>query len=59
MGLPVACVEIGILDGVARVEHPAVPHIDAAMGHAGGIVGAGKEHKVAGLGAVCPGGYVV
>ena len=32
MGLPVTCVEVGVADGVAAMEHPAVAHIDAHMG---------------------------
>ena len=31
MGLPIAAVEVGIADGVATMEHPAVAHIDAHM----------------------------
>ena len=50
MRLPVACVEIGVPDGIATMEHPAIAHIDAHMGNAGGIVSPGKEHEIAGAG---------
>ena len=59
MGLPVARVEVGVADGVATMEHPAIAHINAYMGDAGGIVCSRKEHQIAGLGAARPGGDVV
>ena len=31
MGLPVARVEVGVADGIATMEHPAIAHIDAHM----------------------------
>lgn len=59
MRLPVACVQVGVLDGISAMEHPAVPHIDAHMRNAGGIIRSGEEHQIAGQGAVCPGADVV
>ena len=59
MGLPVTRVEVGVADGVATMEHPAIAHINAYMGDAGGIVCSRKEHQIAGLGAARPGGDVV
>lgn len=50
MGLPVGAVQVGILDGVATMEHDPVAHIDATMGNAGGVVGAHEEHQIAGAG---------
>ncbi len=50
MGLPICAVEIGILNGVAAMEHDPVAHIDAAMGYAGCLVGADEEHQIAGAG---------
>ena len=50
MGLPVACVQVGILDGVTAMQHHPVADINAHMGHAAGIVGAHEEHQIAGLG---------
>ena len=50
MRLPVACVEIGIPDGIATMEHPAIAHIDTHMGNAGGIISPGEEHQIAGAG---------
>ena len=49
MGLPVACIQICILDGIATVDHHPVPHIDATVGHARRVIGADKEHQIAGL----------
>ena len=59
MGLPVAAVQVGVPDGISAMEHPAVPHIDAAMGYARRVIRSREENKVAGLGAACPGGEVV
>ena len=39
MGLPVAAVQVGISDGIATVKHPAIPHIQATVGHAVGVGG--------------------
>ena len=50
MRLPVACVEIGVPDGIATMEHPAIAHIDAHMGNAGGIISPGEEYKITGRG---------
>ena len=49
MGLPVTCIQICILDGIATVDHHPVPHIDATVGHARRVIGADKEHQIAGL----------
>ena len=59
MGLPIAAVQIGVTDGVAAMEHPAIPHINAAMGNARGVIGSREENQIAGLGVICPGGNVV
>ena len=59
MRLPVACVEIGVPNGIATMEHPAIAHIDAHMRNAGSIVSPGEEHEIAGAGAVCAGADVV
>ena len=58
-GLPVVCVQVGILDGVAAVQHHPITHIDAHMGHPGCIVGAHEEHQIAGLGVGYRGGNIV
>ena len=50
MGLPVSCVQVGILDGVTAMQHHSVAHIDAYMRYAGCVVYPHKEHQVAGLG---------
>ena len=59
MGLPVTCVQVGILDGIAAMQHHPVAHIDAYMGHAGCVVGAHEEHQITGLGVGYRGGNVV
>ena len=59
MGLPVARVQVGILDGVAAMQHHPVAHIDAHMGHTAGVIGAHEEHQIAGLGIGYRGGNVV
>ena len=59
MGLPVACVQVGILDGVAAMQHHPVAHIDAYMRYAGCVVGTHEEHQIAGLGIGYRGGNVV
>jgi hypothetical protein len=43
MGLPVARVQVGILDGVAAVQHHPVAHIDAYMRYASCVVGAHED----------------
>ena len=48
MALPVACVDAGVLDGIAAMEHHPVSHIDTHMGGAGGVVCALEEDQVAG-----------
>ena len=32
------------------MQHDRITHIQADVGHAGGVVGANNKHKVAGLG---------
>ena len=59
MGLPIAAVEVGIADGVATMEHPAVAHIDAYMGNACCVIGADKEHQITGAGAARSGADVI
>ena len=59
MGLPVTCVEVGILDGVAAMQHHPIAHIDAYMRYAGCVVGAHEKHQIAGLGIGYRGGNVV
>ena len=59
MGLPVARVEVGVADGIATMEHPAIAHIDAHMGDPRGIVSPREEYQVAGFGAARPSGDVV
>src|SRR5699024_2637877 len=49
MGMPVTCIQICILDGNATVDHHSVPHIEATGGHARRVIGADKEHQIAGL----------
>ena len=49
MRLPVTCIQVCILDGIATVDHHPVPHIDATVGHARRVIGADKEHQIAGL----------
>lgn len=48
MGLPVACVDISILDGVAAMQHNPVTHINAHMGNARCVISAGEKHQIAG-----------
>ena len=59
MGLPVARIQVGILDGIAAMQHHPVTHIDTHMGHAGCVVGAHEEHQIAGLGVGYRGGNIV
>ena len=59
MGLPVARIEVGVADGVATMEHPAVAHIDAHMGDPRRVISPREEHQVAGFRAARPGGDVV
>ena len=59
MGLPIAAVEVGVADGISRVEHPAVAHIDAAMGNSRCVIGADKEYQIAGTWAARPGTDVI
>ena len=49
MRLPVACIQVCILDGIATMDHHPVPHIDATMGHARCVIGAYKKHQIAGF----------
>lgn len=41
------------------MEHPAVTHINAHMGNAGGIVCPGEEHQISGLGVTDTGTDVI
>ena len=59
MGLPVARIEVGVADGVATMEHPAVAHIDAHMGNPRGVISPREKYQVAGFGIARPGGDVV
>ena len=59
MGLPIAAVEVGVTDGVATMEHPAVAYIDAHMRNARCVIGADKEHQITGAGAARPGADVI
>ena len=59
MGLPVACVEVGVTDEIPTMEHPAVTYIDAHMGNPRSVVGSREKYQVTGLRAACPGGDVV
>ena len=59
MGLPVTRVEVGIADGVATMEHPAVAHINAHMGDPRRVISPREKYQVAGFGAARPGGDVV
>ena len=62
MGLPIAAVQVGISDGIATVEHPAIPHIQATVGHAvgvGGGVGVFEKYQVAGPWGAGSGAVVV
>lgn len=49
MALPVLCVDIGVADGIAAVDHPIVSHIDAYMGNARCIIGSFEENQITGL----------
>ena len=46
MGLPVACVDVGIGDGVPAVDHHPASDVNAHMGRAIGVIGALKEDDV-------------
>ena len=64
MGLPIACIEFCVLNGIPtmqkhRVSAFVLPDIKAHMGNAGGVVGADEKYKVAGLGLLNAGRYVV
>lgn len=48
MTLPIPCVQVGVADGVAAMDHPIVSHIDTYMGDSGGVIGAFKEYQVTG-----------
>lgn len=50
MALPVLGVDDGVRNGVSAVDHPIIPHINAHMGHAGGVIGPLEENKVPGAG---------
>ena len=59
MGLPIAAVEVGVADGISRVEHPAVTYIDATMGNSRRVIGADKKHQITGPWAARPGAGVI
>ena len=59
MGLPVACIQIRVADGVATMKHPAVAHIDAHMGNPRRVISPREEYQVTGFGIARPGGDVV
>ena len=59
MGLPVARVEVGVADGIARMDHHPVPHIDTTVGNAACIIGALKKDQIAGAGRAGGGADVV
>ena len=59
MGLPVARVQVGILDGVAAMQHHPVAYIDAAMGDPRRVISPREEYQVTGFGIARPGGDVV
>ena len=41
------------------MDHHPVPHIDATMGHARRVIGADKEHQIAGAGCAGRGADVI
>ena len=49
MGLPVACVDVGIGNGVPAVDHHPASNVNAHMGCPIGVIGALKEDDVSGL----------
>ena len=59
MGLPVTCVEVGVADGVATMEHPTIAHIDAHMGDPRRVISPREKYQVAGFGTARPGGDIV
>ena len=50
MVLPVGCIDAGILNGVASMNHLTIAHIDSHMADIGRIIGALKENDVTRLG---------
>ena len=53
MSLPVRCIEVGVGNRGPTVDHHAVPHIDATVGHAvrvGRVIGVLEKHQIAGAG---------
>ena len=48
MCLPVTCVNVCVLDGVAAVDHHIVSDVDAHMGSSGGIISSFKENQITG-----------
>ena len=50
MALPVNSIDICIGNGITTVDHHGVSCINAHMRHAGGIIGADKEHQITGTG---------
>ena len=51
MTLPIPCVQVGVADGIAAVDHPIVSHIDAYMGDARCVIGALEKYQIAGADA--------
>ena len=49
MGLPVACVDVGIGDGIPTVDHHSVSDVNAHVGRPIGVIGALKEDDVSRL----------
>ena len=49
MRLPVAVVEVGVLYGVAAMDHHSVPNIDTDVACSGSVVGSLEEYEIAGF----------
>ena len=49
MRLPVACVEICVLDRVAAMDHHAVANIDSDVRCTGRIIRSLEEHQITGF----------
>ena len=50
MCLPVAGVDICVLDGIATVDHHTASDVDTHMAHAVRVIGALEENQITGLG---------
>ena len=46
MGLPIACVDAGIGDGIFAVDHHTIADINAHMGCAVGVIGTLEEDNI-------------